>query len=122
MTDEPQPIRVLLVEDNDVFRQALILLLELQEGIQVAGAVAEGNAAVDAYREHRPDVVVMDFRLPGMDGVETTLALVTASASPRELDALLAAGAIDCLRKDEELDVIVAAIRRAGEARVARWT
>ena len=123
-----QPIRVLLVEDNDVFRQALILLLELQEGIEVAGAVSEGNSAVDAYREHRPDVVVMDFRLPGMDGVETTLALVeeypevavvclTASASPRELDALMAAGAVDCLRKDEELDVIVTAIRNAGEAK-----
>ena len=91
----------------------------------------DGTAAVNAYREHRPDVVVMDFRLPGMDGVETTLALVdeypevavvclTASASPRELDALMAAGAIDCLRKDEELDVIVGAIRRAGEARVSR--
>ena len=128
MADEPQPIRVLLVEDNDVFRQALILLLELQEGIEIAGAVSEGNAAVDAYREYRPDVVVMDFRLPGMDGVETTLALVneypevsvvclTASASPRELDALRAAGAVDCLRKDEELDVIVGAIRRAGEGR-----
>ena len=99
--------------------------------IEVVGAVSEGNAAVGAYSEHRPDVVVMDFRLPGMDGVETTLALVneypevavvclTASASPRELDALLAAGAIDCLRKDEELDVIVSAIRRAGEAKVAR--
>ncbi len=71
----------------------------------------------------------MDFRLPGMDGVETTLALVhecpevavvclTASASPRELDALLAAGAIDCLRKDEELDEIVSAIR--GRARRSR--
>ena len=126
----PQPIRVLLVEDHDVFRQALILLLELQDGIEVAGAVSEGNAALSAYREHRPDVVVMDFRLPGMDGVEATLELVsehpevavvclTASASPRELDALLAAGAVDCLRKDEELDVIVAAIRRAGQAKAA---
>jgi DNA-binding NarL/FixJ family response regulator len=131
VTDEPQSIRVLLVEDHDVFRQALILLLELQEGIEVVGAVSDGNAALGAYREHRPDVVVMDFRLPGMDGVETTLALVnehpavavvclTASASPRELDALMAAGAVDCLRKDEELDVIVGAIRRAGEAKVAR--
>ena len=46
MADEPQPIRVLLVEDNDVFRQALDLLLELQDGIEVVGAVAEGNAAV----------------------------------------------------------------------------
>ena len=125
------PIRVLLVEDNDVFRQALILLLELQDGIEVVGAVSEGNAALGAYREHRPDVVVMDFRLPGMDGVEATLALVeehpevavvclTASASPRELDALMAAGAVDCLRKDEELDVIVNAIRRAGEATATR--
>lgn len=126
----PQPIRVLLVEDNDVFRQALILLLELQEGIEVVAAVSEGSLAVGACHEHRPDVVVMDFRLPGMDGVETTLALaadcpdiavvcLTASASPRELDALMAAGAVDCLRKDEELDVIVGAIRKAGESRVA---
>jgi DNA-binding NarL/FixJ family response regulator len=121
-----KPIRVMLVEDNDVFRQALILLLELQEGIEVVEAVSEGTAAVGACQRHRPDVVVMDFRLPGMDGVETTLALaeecpevavvcLTASASPRELDALMAAGAVDCLRKDEELEKIVATIRRAGE-------
>ncbi len=131
MDARPPPIRVLLVEDNDVFRQALVLLLELQDGIEVAAAVSEGNAALSAYRQYRPDVVVMDFRLPGMDGVEVTLELVsehpevavvclTASASPRELDALMAAGAIDCLRKDEALDVIVAAIRRAGQARAAR--
>jgi two-component system, NarL family, response regulator DesR len=125
-----KPIRVMLVEDNDVFRQALILLLELQEGIEVVEAVSEGTAAVGACQLHDPDVVVMDFRLPGMDGVETTLALaeecpdvavvcLTASASPRELDALMAAGAVDCLRKDEELDKIVAAIRAAGEKRAA---
>ena len=123
----PQPIRVLLVEDNDVFRQALILLLELQDGLEVVGAVSEGNLAVAACHEHHPDVVVMDFRLPGMDGVETTLALaaeypavsvvcLTASASPRELDALMAAGAVACLRKDQELDEIVAAIRSAGDS------
>ena len=127
MVAGPQPIRVLLVEDNDVFRQALILLLELQDGIEVVAAVSEGNLAVAACHEHDPHVVVMDFRLPGMDGVETTLALtaecpqvsvvcLTASASPRELDALMAAGAVDCLRKDEELDVIVGAIRKAGES------
>ena len=125
---QTKPIRVLLVEDNDVFRQALILLLELQDGIDVVAAVSEGNLAVGACNEHHPDVVVMDFRLPGMDGVETTLALtaecptvsvvcLTASASPRELEALMAAGAVDCLRKDEELDVIVGAIRKAGESR-----
>jgi two-component system, NarL family, response regulator DesR len=126
-----QPIRVMLVEDNDVFRQALILLLELQEGIEVVEAVSEGTAAVGACQRHNPDVVVMDFRLPGMDGVETTLALaeecpdvavvcLTASASPRELDALRAAGAVECLRKDEQLETIVAAIRAAGERRAGR--
>jgi DNA-binding NarL/FixJ family response regulator len=124
----PPPIRVLLVEDNDVFRQALILLLELQEGIDVVGAVAEGAAAVGACQDVQPHVAVMDFRLPGMDGVETTIALteacpevavvcLTASASPRELDALMAAGAVDCLRKDQPLEEIVAAIRKAGNSR-----
>jgi DNA-binding NarL/FixJ family response regulator len=123
-----QPIRILLVEDNDVFRQALELLLGLQEGLEVVGAVAEGTAVVAACEQFDPDVCVMDFRLPGMDGVETTLALtrecpevavvcLTASASPRELDALMAAGAVDCLRKDQELEEIVAAIRSAGESR-----
>lgn len=129
MEASPQPIRILLVEDNDVFRQALELLLELQAGLEVVGAVSEGSAAVGACREFVPHVCVMDFRLPGMDGVETTIALtrdcpnvavvcLTASASPRELDALMAAGAVDCLRKDQELEAIVAAIRSAGESRL----
>jgi DNA-binding NarL/FixJ family response regulator len=120
-----QPIRVLLVEDNDVFRQALELLLELQDGIEVVGSVAAGSLAVGACKEYEPDVAVMDFRLPGMDGVEATIELkrecpsvavvcLTASATPRELDALIAAGAVACLRKDQELDEIIAAIREAG--------
>ena len=126
MASASQPIRVLLVEDNDVFRQALELLLELQEGIEVVGAVAAGSLAVGACRELRPDVAVMDFRLPGMDGVETTIELsrecpsvavvcLTASATPREFDALLADCAVACLRKDQELDEIVSAIRDAGK-------
>jgi two-component system, NarL family, response regulator DesR len=121
------PVRVLLVEDNDVFRQALNLLLELQDGIEVIGAVSDGSAAIGACQALRPHVAVMDFRLPGMDGVETTLALrqacpdvavvgLTASASPRELEALVAAGAVDCLGKDQPLDEIVAAIRKAGNS------
>ena len=123
-----QPIRVLLVEDNDVFRQALELLLELQDGLEVVGAVADGSTRSARANALDPHVVVMDFRLPGMDGVETTIALtrecpnvavvcLTASASPRELDALIAAGAVDCLRKDQELEEIVAAVRSAGESR-----
>jgi DNA-binding NarL/FixJ family response regulator len=130
--DEPeQRIRVLLAEDNDVFRQALELLLGLQSDLEVVGAVAEGTAVVDACRALEPDVCVMDFRLPGMDGVEATAALrrecpyvavvgLTASATLQEFDALEAAGAVACLRKDQELEEIVAAVRGAGAASAAR--
>jgi DNA-binding NarL/FixJ family response regulator len=121
MPDSGQRIRVLLVEDNDVFRQALELLLGMQENIEVVGTVVEGSGAVRACRELRPDVCMMDFRLPGMDGVEATAAVraefpeiavvgLTASAGSREVDALMAAGAVACLRKDQELDEIVATI------------
>jgi DNA-binding NarL/FixJ family response regulator len=119
-----EPIRLLLVEDNQVFREALELLLGLQEDIEVVASVAEGSLAAEAVREHRPDVVLMDYRLPGIDGVQATRAVrevdpnvavvcLTASANLREVDALYAAGAVACLSKDQELDEIVDAIRRA---------
>jgi DNA-binding NarL/FixJ family response regulator len=119
-----EPIRLLLVEDNHVFREALELLLGLRNDIDVVASVAEGSAAADAVREHRPDVVLMDYRLPGIDGVQATKAVreaapgvavvcLTASANLREVDALYEAGAVACLSKDQELDEIVEAIRRA---------
>lgn len=124
----PRPLRILLVEDNDVFREALELLLGLQPGLEVVGSVADGAAAAPACLELAADVVLMDFRLPGMDGVEATTAVLEAApgaavvcltglASERELEALAAAGAVECLRKDEQLDEIVAAIRRAADRR-----
>jgi DNA-binding NarL/FixJ family response regulator len=118
------PIRVVVVEDNQVFREALELLLGLQEDIEVVASVADGTLAVPACREHRPDVVVMDYRLPGLDGVEATKAVLascpgtavvvlTASATVREMGALQAAGAVACLTKDQDLDEIVGAIKGA---------
>ena len=118
------PIRILLVEDNDVFRSALELLLGIQDGFQVVGAVGDGRRAAPACRELDPDVVVMDYRLPGLDGVEATAAVreacpeakvvcLTASADTLEVSALQAAGAVACLRKDQALGEIVSAIRRA---------
>ena len=118
------PVRVLLVEDNQVFREALELLLGLREDVVVVGSVGDGGEAVPAAREHRPDVALVDYRLPGLDGVEATRALraalpdvavvcLTASASLLERDALLEAGVVVCLSKDQELDEIVAAIHRA---------
>ena len=120
------PVRVALIEDNAVFREALEMLLGLQSGLDVVASAADGNDAVALCREHSPHVVLMDYRLPGIDGVQATRQLLeacpdvavvclTASANLREVDALYAAGAVACLTKDEPLEDIVAAIRRAAE-------
>jgi DNA-binding NarL/FixJ family response regulator len=119
-----EPVRVALVEDNEVFREALELLLGLRSDVEVVASVGDGTKMVELCLEHAPDVVVMDYRLPGLDGVQATKALrdvcpdvavvcLTASANPYEVDALFAAGAVACLTKDEPLDEIVAAIRTA---------
>jgi DNA-binding NarL/FixJ family response regulator len=112
------------VEDNDVFREALELLLGMRSDVQVVGAVGDGAAAVSAAVEHRPDVVLMDYRLPGLDGIQATAQVVeavpqvavvalTASADDAEREALVEAGAVMCLNKDQELDEIVGAILQA---------
>ena len=124
------PIRVVLVEDNEVFRDALELLLGLQGDMTVVASVADGTDAAGVVAELRPDVVLMDYRLPGLDGVQATSAVLaaypetavvclTASANLRERDALIEAGAIGCLRKDDGLDAIVAAIRDASRPAAA---
>jgi DNA-binding NarL/FixJ family response regulator len=118
------PIRIVLVEDNQVFREALELLLGLRSDVEVVASVGDGARAVEVARSTSADVVLMDYRLPGLDGVEATRALreacpgvtvvcLTASANVRERDALLEAGAVRCLTKDQELDDIVAAIHEA---------
>jgi DNA-binding NarL/FixJ family response regulator len=118
------PVRVALVEDNAVFREALELLLGLRTDIDVVGAVEDGTQVVEMCTTLEPDVVIMDFRLPALDGVQATRHLraacpdvavvcLTASANLREVDALYEAGVVACLSKDQELDEIVAAIRNA---------
>ncbi len=100
------------------------MLLGLRSDVQVVASIEDGNGVVELCREHQPDVVVMDYRLPGVDGVQATAALrqacpdvavvcLTASANVREMEALKEAGAVACLTKDQELDEIVEAIRSA---------
>jgi len=121
------PVRILLVEDNEVFREALELLLGMRDDVQVVASVGDGVAAVSAAVEHRPDVVLMDYRLPTLDGIQATAQVIeavpevavvalTASADDAEREALLEAGAVTCLNKDQELDEIVAAILHAAAA------
>jgi DNA-binding NarL/FixJ family response regulator len=117
-------ITVVLVEDNDVFRELLELLLGTVPEIEVVAAVGDGRSALEVCAALRPDAVLMDYRLPGLDGVETTAAMrarcpetavvgLTATAASEEIDALREAGAVACLTKDRELDEIVGALRDA---------
>ena len=122
-----EPIRVLLVEDNQVFREALELILGLRTDMKVVASVPDGSNAAAVAADVRPDVVVMDYRLPGLDGVQATRAVrdacptaavicLTASATLRERDALADAGVVAFLRKDDGLDAVVAAIHGAARA------
>jgi DNA-binding NarL/FixJ family response regulator len=124
-------VRLVLVEDNQVFRETLELLLGLRGDLDVVGSVGSGTEAVDICRELSPDVALVDYRMPGLDGAQTTtevlraspstrVVCLTASVSQDEVDQLYAAGAVGCLTKDEDLDRIVEAIREAasGAARV----
>jgi DNA-binding NarL/FixJ family response regulator len=118
------PITVVLVEDNDLFRESLELLLSTVPDLRVEAAVPDGKSALEVCGSLRPDVVLMDYRLPELDGVETTAAIgeacpttavvvLTATAESEEVDALYDAGAVACLTKDRELDEIVGAVRDA---------
>ena len=72
MTDGDEPIRVLLVDDQDLFREGVRVIVDAQEGMTVVGAAGDGREAVRLVDELEPDVVLMDIRMPEMDGVEAT--------------------------------------------------
>ena len=71
----PEPVRVLLVDDQPLVRAGLRLILGPEDGFEVVGECADGAAALDAVPRVKPDVVVMDVRMRGMDGVEATRSL-----------------------------------------------
>jgi DNA-binding NarL/FixJ family response regulator len=121
------PIRVVLVEDNDVFRQALELLLGQRGDIDIVASEPTGENAVELCKLHEPDVFLVDYRLPGDDGVQVarrvraafpdvSVVVLTAAAGEREIEALIEAGAVACVGKDEPLDAIVSAIHQAAGA------
>ncbi len=66
------PLRLLLVDDQQLIREGLRTLLEIEPDLSIAGEAADGAAAVAAFEQLAPDVVLMDVRMPGMDGVEAT--------------------------------------------------
>jgi DNA-binding NarL/FixJ family response regulator len=122
-------ITVVIADDQAVVRAGLRLILEAQEDLQVAGEAADGAAAVEAVRALEPDVVLMDIRMPTLDGIQATRQIVADGGPTRVLvlttygldenvyDAL-AAGASGFLVKTDSPERLVDAIRvvAAGDA------
>jgi DNA-binding NarL/FixJ family response regulator len=139
----PAPIRVLVVDDQELVRLGFCVILDAADGITVVGEAANGEAAVSQVAAHAPDVVLMDIRMPGMDGLEATRVITGGPAAARsagsgpatppkvvmlttfDLDdyvyEALRAGASGFLLKDSPRHDLIAAVRAAaaGDALLA---
>ncbi|MBW8740958.1 response regulator [Streptomyces turgidiscabies] len=115
-------IRVLLVDDHQVVRRGLRTFLEVQDDIEVVGEASEGAEGVDRAQELKPDIVLMDVKMPGMDGVEALrrlreldnparVLIVTSFTEQRTVVPALRAGAAGYVFKDIDPDALAGAIR-----------
>ena len=114
---------MLLVDDHDLFRTGLRSLLE-EQGVHVVGEAENGSAALHQVGELAPDVVIMDLKMPGLTGVETTrrisgiaplarVVVLTISADDEDVMDAVMAGACGYLLKDSSIDQLLAGIRAA---------
>jgi DNA-binding NarL/FixJ family response regulator len=135
MSAPAEPVRVVVADDQAAIRTGLVMILDAAPDITVVGEAADGLAAVAMARELKPDVVLMDIRMPGIDGIEATRRLVgTGGRQPAEpagwvstavcevlvlttfdldeyVDSALAAGAAGFLLKSVEAPALLAAVR-----------
>jgi DNA-binding NarL/FixJ family response regulator len=119
-------IRVVLVDDEQLVRSGLRMILESAGDIEVVGEAADGGGAVELVRRHRPDVALMDIRMPEMDGLAATRALTALPDPPRvimlttfELDeyvhTALEHGAVGFLLKDTPPRDLIQAVRTVAD-------
>ena len=117
-----QAIRLLIVDDHPAFRAGLVALLADEGDLQVVDECGDGQTAVELYRRHRPDVALMDLRLPGLSGVEAILAIrqgfpdarvivLTTFDADEDIYRAIQSGAKSYLLKDMSKVEIVGAIR-----------
>jgi DNA-binding NarL/FixJ family response regulator len=121
-TSDGAPIRVLVADDHPVVRSGLAGVIGQQAELTLVGEAANGREALERFREHRPDVVLMDLRMPGMDGVSAIQAIraefpdarilaLTTYEGDVDIHRALEAGARGYLIKDMLLTDVLAAIR-----------
>jgi DNA-binding NarL/FixJ family response regulator len=115
---------VLVVDEHDLFRAGLVSMASVREEIRIVGQTSRGKMAVRLARELRPDVVLMDLRLPDLDGAaatqailehndSTSIVVLSAVADEGAIAAALHAGACGYLLKDSVIEDVVAAVRAA---------
>ena len=121
------PIRVMLVDDHPAFRKGLAALVESEADLTVVAETGDGRQAVELFRQARPDVVLMDLRLPGMGGVEAILAIrkefaqarvivLTTFDTDEDIYRAIQSGAKSFLLKDTPEDDLAATIRAGMKA------
>jgi len=124
MAANKKPIKVLIVDDQLTFGEALQLALRAERDLKVVDVVTDGPAAVRAVGEHRPDVVLMDVLMPGMNGIEATRRIKETDPDAEVLvlsgyddEMMLAravqAGAVGLLRKTEAVTEVARSVRKA---------
>jgi DNA-binding NarL/FixJ family response regulator len=117
-------LRILLVDDHAMVRSGFRLMLSVETDLEIVGEAADGMSAVIAAREHRPDVVLMDVQMPGMDGIEATrriveedlgrIVILTTFDRDDYLFDALEAGASGFMLKNAEPEQLVEAVRAVG--------
>ncbi len=118
----PSPITVVIADDHPVVRQGLAVLLDVQDDIELVGEASDGPAAVRLTLQHVPDVLLLDLKLPGLDGmgvvaelrargVPTRVLILTSTAGPAGPVLALQSGAAGFLYKDVDPDALMRAIR-----------
>lgn len=119
-------IRVLIVDDVSETRDNIRKLLQFESDVEVVGAAKSGNEGIEAARELKPDVVIMDINMPDMDGITATelirqahpttqIVILSVQGDPNYMRRAMLAGARDFLTKPPAVDELTAAIRRAGQ-------
>ena len=124
MSVPSQVIRILIVDDHATVRQGLVLLLGSQPDFTVVGAAEDGAEAVRMAMEHIPDVVLMDYSMPGMNGAQATKILsevlsdvrvvfLTSFSEPADMMTAFASGAVHYVLKDSPPETLIQGIRIA---------